>query len=264
MALGWLAVLVPIFHFYNPMAWLFWGSIRKWSEYACDMRSCSVLGDTKRYFGVIMDVAVNASARQKLLSPLFKSRNELAERMRKMKKTNTTRRCSGFVTVMILSAVFLVSSITVSAATLAYGTGYIQLFQLTREETEDEPVIRVPAQEYIQTEPTEGITVRVGETNQLTRSQVGFTWEVGAYERVQTELFECSEGDKVNILGSISPKTATVKYGLIKPNGDLWYIYGTDDVNHDFVISEPGDYRVFVENTSGTSVSVDGGYRIVK
>lgn len=264
VALEWFAVLMRLLNFYNPMAWLLWGSIRRWSEYACDMSSCRVLGDTKRYFGVIINVAVSASACQRLPLSLFRNKNELVERMRKMKKHSNVKRCSGFAAAMILAVAFMTSTITVSAATLAYGAGYIQLFELTREETEAEPTVRVPVQEYIQTEPTEGVAVRVGATYQITRSMPGIEWKVDPNERVETESFECSKGDKINIFATISPDTATIKIGLIKPNGDFWYIYGTYDANHDFAISDPGSYKVFVENTSDASVSVDGGYRIVK
>ena len=215
VALEWLAAIMLLFNFYNPMAWLLWGSIRKWSEYACDMSSCRVLGDTKRYFGVIISVAVSASARQRLLSPLSESQNQLAERMRKMKKLSTVKRCSGFAAAMILAGAFLTGSITVSAATLAYGAGYIQLFELTREETEAEPTVRVPVQGYIQTEPTEGVAVRVGETYQITRSMPGIEWKVDPNERVETEPFECSKGDKINIFATISPDTTTIKIYII-------------------------------------------------
>lgn len=266
MLLKWGVLLLRAVHFFNPLAWLLCREVQKWSEYACDIRACSAIGGAKQYFRVIADMAL-FSAERTLAAQLMESKNELVERIEKVKKMNRNRK-KGFMTklaaVGLAGAVYAAGSVSAYAATVKSADLYVYLHHLTTVEEEEEYVPWVnDHEEYTEEGYAEGIVVRTGEIYKITRSSVGMEWTINGGEAAETEAFYCKKGDTISVNMGISPENISVKVGIIKPDGKKTYIWGKGDkVAHDFSVSVSGSYKVFVENGTGTAVDVDGTYRV--
>lgn len=267
MFLNWSVLLLRAVHFFNPFAWLLCREVRKWSEYACDARACKAIGGAKQYFRVIADMALYSSEGA-LAAQLTESKNELVERMEKMKKMSRNRK-AGVMTklaaVMLAGAVFITGSLSVYAATVRTADGYEYLYHLTDVGVEEEYVPWVNEyEEYTEEGNKEGIVVRTGEVNQSGRTYASFGWTVGGSELVETEAFSCKTGDTISVNLGISPDNISVKVGIIKPDGKKTYILGKgSNVTHEFSVSSAGSYKVFVENGTKTTVEIIGGsYRV--
>ena len=267
MFLNWSALLLRVVHFFNPFSWLLCREVRKWSEYACDVRACKEIGGAKQYFRVIADMALYSSERV-LAAQLTESKNELVKRMEKMKKMSRNSK-AGFMiklaTVTLAGVAFITGSMSAYAATVKSADGYEYLYHLTDVGEEEEYVLWTNEyEEYTEEGNREGIVIRTGEVNQLTHSRVGFEWTVGGGELMETEAFSCEKGDIISVNMGISPDNISVKVGIIKPDGKKTYIWGKgSDVTHELSVSSTGSYKVFVENGTKTTVEVnDGTYRV--
>ena len=88
-------------------------------------------------------------------------------------------------------------------------------------------------------------------------------WSVGSGESMETEGFYCNNGESVVVMMDILPEDVEVKIGLIDANSDKKYIMAKGkSIYHEFSVSDTGTYKVFVENQSKSSVTVDGVYRV--
>lgn len=71
--------------------------------------------------------------------------------------------------------------------------------------------------------------------------------------------FSMEAGETVTINFAYTPKSASVEFGLIAPNGRFYYVTGQNgSINQTISISERGDYRFAVCNNSSNTVSVSG------
>lgn len=267
MLLKWGVLLVRAVHFFNPLAWLLCREVQKWSEYACDIRACSAIGGARQYFQVITDMAL-FSAEGTLSEQLVEGKNELAERIDKVKEMNRNRK-KGVITklaaVGLAGAVYAAGSVSAYAATVKSADLYVYLYHLTTVEEEDEYVPWVNHhEEYTEEGYADGIAVSTGDVNRVSRSLGTFDWTVGGGEAVETEAFTCKEGDTISVSMGVSPEDISVKVGIVKPDGRKTYIWGKGkEVEHKFTVSVSGGYKVFVENVTNTTVDVtDGTYRV--
>ena len=267
MLLKWGVLLLRAVHFFNPLAWLLCREVQKWGEYVCDIRACSAIGGAKKYFQVIADMALFFTEGT-LAAQLTESKNELVERMEKVKEMNRNRK-KGFVTkvaaVTLAGAFYAACSVSAYAATVKSADLYVYLHHLTTVEEEEEYVPWVDDyEEYTEEGYAEGIVVKTGDVNSATRSRVTFDWTVGGGEAVETEAFTCKEGDTISVSMGVSPENISVKVGIVKPDGKKTYIWGKGkEVEHKFTASVSGSYKVFVENVTSTTVEViDGTYRV--
>lgn len=224
-----------------------------------------MIGGAKQYFRVIVDIAISSSE-EMLAAQLTESKSELVERMEKVNRMNKNGKAklwTRLAAVMLTGLAFTAGSATVYAATLKSADGYKYLYHLTDWGVEEEVVPWVNEhEEYIEWGNAEGIVVRTGEVNRAGRSRVNFEWTVNGGELVETETFSCKEGETISVSLGISPEDVTVKVGIILPNGNRQYIWGKGNyVEHKFSVSTTGDYKVFVENNTNTTVKVtDGSY----
>ncbi len=263
LLLKWVSLIMVGIHFFNPLAWMLYRNVRRWSEYACDFRACDKAGGLKNYFGVIAEIAVCDSG-DVMASQLTEDKNELEERIKRMVKNRKAKHCRRWAAVLLSGVAFIVSSVSVYGATLASAKGYVYLYHLTEVAIEVEPMEPVFYEEFEETGYAEGITVKTGEVILLNRAFPEISnWSVGSGESMETEGFYCNKGESVVVMMDILPEDVEVKIGLIDANSDKKYIMAKGkSIYHEFSVSATGTYKVFVENQSKTSVTVNGVYRV--
>lgn len=264
VALKWVCAFMLCIHYFNPLAWKFYGAIQKWSEFSCDYKASNVVGSLKTYFGVIANIVVERSFETCLSSQLSETANDLIERIDKMKKNHKVKYRSKWAAAIMVAVAFVTSSATVCAATIGSVQQYVKMYHTTEVEYELENDIDLTSGyvEYIEYGNAEGVVEREGETNTLSRSTTSFEWTVASNELVKSDAFVCVPGQTINVNVFISPSDLTMKVGIMRPDGSRLYVTGEGRVMYDFNITLAGVHRVFVENNSSESVEVEGNYLV--
>ena len=115
--------------------------------------------------------------------------------------------------------------------------------------------------EYTEYGETPGITEELGESEYGTRSIRTMSWTVPNNVRKTSTAFHASAGESISVTVGITPKDKTISAGIIEPDGTRRYVNGKDHIDHVYKLTQSGKYRVYVENKSGVSVTVDGVYK---
>lgn len=92
------------------------------------------------------------------------------------------------------------------------------------------------------------------------RATGAITWDIpaGATGKGKTS-FSLEVGEGVTINCSYSPRSASVDFGLIAPNGRYYYMAGKNgSINREIIVDERGEYYLAICNNSDNLVSVYG------
>ena len=254
---GILMLLLAV-HFYNPFSWLLFSKVQMWSEYACDYRTCEKAGGMKHYFEVILNMSVRETVSSRLSSQLVENQHELVGRVKRMKKIYEKKRSKWSVGI-ILCAAFLVSTMSVSAATLGTAELYCEWNKATVVEVENDTEM-TDYEVFTETGDAEGIVTVQGDVTENARSTKPINWTVNNNVKMVGPYFECEKDENVFLNITVSPSSVTVKVGIENESGEKTYVTGSGKIVDFFEISETGRYRFFVENTSGQTVTVSGSY----
>ena len=78
--------------------------------------------------------------------------------------------------------------------------------------------------------------------------------------RKTTTGFSAKSGGGISVTAYISPIDKTVRAGIIEPDGTRRYTSGKEALYKTFLLDQTGTYKVYVENNSGSKVTVEGNY----
>ena len=115
--------------------------------------------------------------------------------------------------------------------------------------------------EYTEYGETPGITEELGESEYATRSIRIINWTVRNNVRKTSAEFQAASGGSISVMVDVVPEDKNVSVGIIEPDGTRRYVNGKDHIDHVYELTQSGKYRVYVENKSGVSVTVDGVYK---
>lgn len=74
-----------------------------------------------------------------------------------------------------------------------------------------------------------------------------------------SRTFSLEAGEEVTITASYSPRSASLDFGIISPDGMFYSVNVTDgSVNDTFEVDQRGSYTLAVRNNSSQTVSVSG------
>ena len=261
---AWLIILarsVKILQFFNPFVWRLNRLTAKWSEFACDSRVYARTGGLKKYYGIIYSMMEAAcEMNEGLVAHFGKNRNEVKDRILHMKKFDKAKK-QPIGAAVVLSVILLASGSLTAVAANGAGEGYEALYDLTLVEYEEEMTEQVQPvyEEYTDNGPASGITVEEGEVV-ATGAGANFSWTVSGDTMKQTSSFYVEAGQEITVVAGIEPGNKNVKAGIIDSSGGRRYVTGEETINHSFSITSSGSYRMFIENTNSTAVTVTGTY----
>ncbi|MCI8580009.1 MAG: M56 family metallopeptidase [Dorea sp.] len=254
------SVLVGI-HFFNSLVWRLHSLLRKWSEYACDFEAYEMVGGVKHYFGTIIQIQMKMSGLSSYFAAtLNEDENELEERIEKMMIQKKIKRCSPWKAAVICGAMLMGSSMTVFAASEGIAKAYYVAVETTVVETEEEMEPELP--EYEESGEPEGIIEEVGEVDKVSRGMNTFEWTVSNGIRKTTDGFSAKSGGSITLTVDVTPEDRTIRAGIIEPEGNRKYTTGKGYLSRKFSLTKSGTYKVYVENSSGAKVTVDGSYNV--
>ena len=84
--------------------------------------------------------------------------------------------------------------------------------------------------------------------------------KLGKSEAAVWENIRISGQNMITVSLSNNPFENEVRYGLIMPDGQLRYVYGSGMCSHAFEVGSAGTYKIYAENVSSSSITVSGGY----
>lgn len=260
-----LTAIATAIYFFNPFVWWLQKLVERWSEYACDDAACKNAGGFKHYFSVIMGLMEESDEekrRDTFSSQLMERKDDLVHRVQQMERNYRMRRGSKITAGLIVLGMFLVSTISASAATIGSADAYEKLFCYTVVEVEEEPEPFPEMEEYTETELDSDITVEIGEVgNMIKSSKAGsFNWTVNAKTLKMTPGFTVSAGGSIVVTVYAKPTDKEIRVGIVEPSGTYRFVYGSGMINHVFTAKSSGTYRVYVENTNSSAVTVQGTY----
>ena len=258
-----LAMLIVVLQYFNPMVWWLSRLVNRWSEFACDARVCERTKDPKAYFSCLVGIAERISQGNVHFSvQLLENKNELAERIKHMKKIHKIKRKPVGAAVLISVVLFFSGSATVMAAT----DGAARLYQSWFEATDvlmEEPVQKQAAEltEYTAEAFDSGVKVEVGETTALTRSISSFEWTVPESSIKTTGEFYVKEGQRISVTVQMLNHTdQDLMIGIVRPTGVRSYVKGSGTISHEFEAYHTGYYKVYVQNANSVAIDVEGAY----
>lgn len=259
-----LGMLVRAVHFMNPIAWWYCSLLNRWSEFACDYEVCCKNHNIKHYYTVLLNMAQACQRSDIVVSRIIEGKSELYERIRHVAMSYKKKPIPRVTTALILSAVIAISGSTVCLAAVESADALHYINQETAVDTE-EVYGQQYLQEYVETETALDVTEMEGETELITAAATGasFSWTISKNTLVKTSAFSASSGKTISI-GVNNSSGASIRVGIVLPNGNKRYVTSSNyNILHEFSISTTGSYRVFVQNMSGSTISVSGNYYVV-
>lgn len=269
------AVIITAVHCLNPAAHLLLYSVNVWSEVNCDIAACELLENTysaKEYYVMIVNRMIrNQKMERYLLSAMAENSNEMSRRIKQMKyyqkrKGLSGKRAAAFVTAFTvaglgLSLVF--GGLTAEAHQKLYDAvkveNNLELPQtentvVTKEVKEAVSVLRTASTEGLQRdtlEPGTKVEEIPIEWNPKARNmQWDIHWYIDREKVLKSALLKLNAGDKVHVLMGFTPDNLYMKFGLVYPDGSMWFTGDRGFISYTFDIPETGDYRVYMHNKS--------------
>ena len=162
---------------------------------------------------------------------------------------------------VVLSLVFLFAgALTSYGAVRGAEKGYELLYQATWVGHEEK--MQLPENyltEYTADTVEEGIRIEVEEDGITPyNSTQSINWTLGNNVQRRSGAFYRNKGESIVVAFSISPSDSVVNVGILKPDGGVRYVQASGFVTHTFSADQSGNYRVYVENKSGKTVTVTG------
>lgn len=264
----WLIYLTEFakcFQICNPLIWKFFKTVQYWGEPACDYDSVKRLDELKPYFDVIAMMAVDEEDRGFLVARLVEKKNDLVDRMNLMKRSYRMKNKSKFKAGLVMASLIILSTCSVSAATLSSGEAYTKAYYATVEDV-NEPVGRsmtmsndesieyeIPAGEFDAVED-------IGEVDVRTRGSMNFGWTIGGLASKKSTDFSTSAGKTISVSATTDP-SISFRAGIIEPDGTRRYVDSINGVAaHVFDLDQTGKYSVFIQNMTTGTIDVGGSY----
>ena len=249
-----LACTACIVQWFNPTVWALRKEVFRRSEYACDDESSQLVGQ-KNYYLLLRQITMKDNERQNpLWSSIGEKECDIVERTRRAAWLKSlTRKKASMLRRIILSAGLCVSLMAASTAALA--EGYIAVTRLTESNTEHPPM-EFPEVVHEETVPGGILQLVDLDTEVQAKGVTEFNWTVASGIRKLSQQIYLEKGQHVLLSGFISPDTIPVQVGIRNSSLQSDSATVTGMFTSAFSVNASGYYRIFVQNTSGSTVSV--------
>lgn len=266
------AVSACIFWF-NPAAGWILKSVRKWDEIHCDSCVCRHY-KRKAYAITLVEVAewveemrsysrFGSQSEWKLNFFEGESSDSL-ERVRRIMTTNDKKQRGAVMTAASIIVSLLIAGTAFAAEPAVSNNIYKELVSESPNSVEEtdansEDDIEYTMQWTGELPTASGINMGGGASIQAA-SSASFDTDITGIGDWSSGAFWASSGKTISVLASITPSSATLKVGIVDPNGLFRYVSATGTANHDFVLNTTGFYRVSIVNDNSIVVHTTGYY----
>ena len=149
---------------------------------------------------------------------------------------------------------------SVYAASAAGVDAYLDWYEKTDEIIWDTAQKQPQYEEVISYGDTPGVVTVVADKEQESKSASLINWTVNNNVKMCTSYFSCGEGDNIAVTVMVKPTAVNVMVGIEREDGMKISIYGNNSIMHTFTVPYAGNWRVFVQNQSGQTITAEGCY----
>ena len=268
---AWLIRLCGTLQWWNPFMKQLEKKYAEWSEYANDNSVIMRTGDKKHYFETILNIIEDSDKEEIAFSHGLGTETDDDIEMRVNmfnRRRRTKKQHMGWI-VNVLLALTLAVGVTVTLLVDNVASyAYYMVFQEASKfrDPVEEPHVFGYVKETERGFP-EGMHVEIGEViySDENRSGRTFNWTIAGNSSVTSENFYLKQGQQVAVtIFSTNPAGVSVKFGLLRVSTNTrTSITGPAPVIYIFTAAASGYYKIFTENTRGTSITVYGFYTIM-
>ena len=276
-----ITYIARVFHCFNPLIRLLDKQVQVWSEYACDYEVIKKFnGDIKFYYLTLTKILSETASENDnyLMSQMATEKGDLLDRVERLARSyKRMKKGSKFIAGLVVSLMFVLSTASVYAASMAVGEAYMAAYNATVVD-EIETVTSVMTDdgmiEYEVRGLEAGFVEKVGEIvggiddneyniNATDATTYGFNWTIRKGIAMRGSMFDASSGGSIIVTADVTPSNVTYRMGIVEPDGTRRYVEGKEFMSHKFLLDQTGSYCVYIQNLSDDSIDVDGSY-IVK
>lgn len=258
-----LTLLIRIVHFMNPVMWLYWRFLERWSEFACDYSVCTETQQIRQYYEVIFSMMQTAK-RDKIpmASQLLEQKSELRDRIEHVSRCCRRKVQPQIVAVILIVVMFFVSCGCVYAASIGTANISSRIYDATDVMIE---IFPTELEEQIMTEaiPLENreIELLTWDDEQLECTFTHCEWSMESSVAQKVLTFYGKDKMSFHMSLILFGITTTAKAGIKQPDGTIRYIeLEEENNNHIFCLDQDGEYEVFVQNTSPGTLIVQADF----
>ncbi|MCI8464723.1 MAG: M56 family metallopeptidase [Lachnospiraceae bacterium] len=225
---------------FHPLAKRLPEEVDKWGEIHCDLQMCygqKRSWNRKQYFQVVIDHAPEEEVVSSSGMRLKTGREELEERMKKMKEYRPEKELARFTVFLFLLCFLCTGAVTCLAAT----KGATALYNLACETSE-----KLVGEGHL----TLSGKKRNGEIVET------YLWTLTGGQEKQTGTFYGSAGSQVAVLLSPDSEGGATGFGLEEPDGALRGVMGEGICSYTFLIQKDGAHRVYVRNEGNSPLDL--------
>lgn len=237
-------------------------NIDEWGEVACDRYVCNETMypyTTQEYYRIAVKGLEQSQIWMPEMVTGFQKKSNFKRRILRMKnykKENEMKLISGVALSMMLC---IVTSTSIFAAGEGFKIGYEKIYEDTKYEVQDEMENEI---EYEEKFDASKVTIVYDDNSweQLCSSGDLTEQKLGKKQAANLKSISISGKNMITVSLSISPTDKRVKYGIVTPEGNLRYVYGTGMCAHTFEVTQSGTYKIYVENVDSSEVTIRGTY----
>ncbi len=233
---GWLSCL----EWFHPLCDKMSAEVDRWGEICCDLQMCyrqERPWNLRRYFQVVLEHAPERGAGCFPGMRLESGREELEERIRKMRAYQPEREPGRFSAALLAACFLLAAGGTSFAAGKGAGAVYGVVYRASQQEVR------------------RGFPVR-GKKGGSVKREEGHDWNLTAGEEKEAAVFHGEDGDQVAVLVSMESEDTPTKITLKGPDGSRRSVFGTGIHSFTFTVLESGEHGITVGNEGGEGARV--------
>ena len=279
-----LSILMYCLHCFNPTSKYLILNIEECAETACDYKSCEQGGFSQaEYFMYLIDMKSKISAtydnvakdlivKNKIIRHREKKYKyeednnggeDIKQRIDRMDENNHLKKNKVIVALLMVISI-LAGCVSMYVATYLMDKAYYMIFFSTVKKVDEENIVPVDNydEETILLSEFESRDIVVNEMDELISTEKNgvAAIELSSDECGMSAKLRLNRGEMISILSSVEPENNEIQIGIIQPDGIIRYIDGLDNIFHDFVIKQDGEYRIYVYNSSDNLVSISISY----
>ena len=257
-----VALLVTFIHWWNPLAYILLNKLILQEEIECDVKTCdSNINFTRKEYGYYLSGMPEGCDDMIFTSALCKSKKDLFRRLECMVKRKNYKKWTSIMSCLVLSMLAAVPSYAASEGIARANEKWIANTEMATEVQE----IDFRAMENISTVAEENGIEEIDLTleNEVTpiSTEITLDYTIKANTRVLYRWQDMQAGDEVVVSTRCSDSSIVYRIGIRDTAGNLTYRQGSGSMSHIFEVPSDGEYTVYVENRSSSSMQVTGWAR---
>lgn len=257
-----VALLVTFIHWWNPLVYILLEKLILQEEIECDIRTCENNDHfTMKEYGYYLSGMEDSGDDMIFVSALCKSKKNLFRRLEGMVRGNKCRKRTAVVSCIVLSMLAVIPSYAASEGVARENEKWIAKTEVATEVKEIDYRAMESTSTVAEEKGVEEIVLTVDNETIPFSTEITLDYTIKANTRILYRWQDMQEGDTIHVSAKCSNSSIVYRIGIRDSAGNLSYRQGSGSMSHIFEIPSDGEYTVYVENKSSTSMQVTGWAR---